>query len=209
MTDLLRARTRRTEVVFLLGLEEGSFPRRQLGSPFLADEERREIDETSRRARLTKPDAVSRERYLFYTACTRPSRRLYLVREASTDEGSPREASPFWEEARALFDPQDVARWTNRRPLAQLTWELDKAPTDRERLRALSALAAADQEDALALRARERLGPSARPGARRLLAADQAHRPDAARGAAGEGDLLGHRARGLRRLLVDLVRRPR
>ena len=150
VTDLLRARTRRTEVVFLLGLEEGSFPRRQLGSPFLADEERREIDETSRRARLTKPDAVSRERYLFYTACTRPSRRLYLVREASTDEGSPREASPFWEETRALFDPQDVARWTNRRPLAQLTWELDKAPTDRERLRALSALAAADQEDALA-----------------------------------------------------------
>ena len=41
VTDLLRARTRRTEVVFLLGLEEGSFPRRQQGSPFLADEERR------------------------------------------------------------------------------------------------------------------------------------------------------------------------
>src|SRR3954447_19205309 len=149
VTDLLRARTRRTEVVFLLGLEEGSFPRRQLGSPFLADEERRSIDETSRRARLAKPDAVSRERYFFYTACTRPSRRLYLVREASTDEGSPREASPFWDEARALFDPQDVIRATTRRPLAQLTWELDRAPTDRERLRALSALAAADEDEAL------------------------------------------------------------
>jgi ATP-dependent helicase/DNAse subunit B len=150
VTDLLRARTRRTEVVFLLGLEEGSFPRRQLGSPFLADEERRSIDETSRRARLAKPDAVSRERYFFYTACTRPSRRLYLVREASTDEGSPREASPFWDEARGLFDSQDVDRATTRRPLAQLTWELDKAPTDRERLRALSALAAADEDEALA-----------------------------------------------------------
>ena len=150
VTDLLRARTRRTEVVFLLGLEEGSFPRRQLGSPFLADEERRTIDETSRRARLAKPDAVSRERYFFYTACTRPSRRLYLVREASTDEGSPREASPFWDEARALFDPQDVIRATTRRPLAQLTWELDRAPTDRERLRAESALAAVDEDDALA-----------------------------------------------------------
>jgi ATP-dependent helicase/DNAse subunit B len=150
VTDLLRARTRRTEVVFLLGLEEGSFPRRQLGSPFLADEQRREIDETSRRARLAKPEAVSRERYFFYTACTRPSRRLYLVREASTDEGSPREASPFWDEARALFDAQDVARWTTRRPLAQLTWDLDKAPTERERLRALSALAAGDEDQALA-----------------------------------------------------------
>jgi ATP-dependent helicase/DNAse subunit B len=150
VTDLLRARTRRTEVVFLLGLEEGSFPRRQLGSPFLADEERRTIDETSRRARLAKPDAVSRERYFFYTACTRPSHRLYLVREASTDEGSPREPSPFWDEARALFDQQDVARWTDRRPLAQLTWDLDKAPTERERLRSLSALAAADEDEALA-----------------------------------------------------------
>ncbi|HEY7147848.1 MAG TPA: PD-(D/E)XK nuclease family protein [Gaiellaceae bacterium] len=149
VTDLLRARTRRTEVVFLLGLEEGSFPRRQLGSPFLAEEERRSIDEASQRARLGKPDAVSRERYFFYTACTRPSRRLYLVREASTDDGSPREPSPFWDEARALFDTQDVARWTTRRPLAQLTWKLDDAPTERERLRALSALAAADEDQAL------------------------------------------------------------
>ena len=94
VTDLLRARTRRTEVVFLLGLEEGSFPRRQQGSPFLADEERRSIDEASRRARLTRPDAVSRERYFFYTACTRPSRRLYLVREAATDDGSSARGEP-------------------------------------------------------------------------------------------------------------------
>jgi ATP-dependent helicase/DNAse subunit B len=150
VTDLLRARTRRTEIVFLLGLEEGSFPRRQQGTPFLADEERRSIDEASRRTRLTRPDAVSRERYFFYTACTRPSRRLYLVREAANDDGSPREASPFWDEARALFAHEDVARWTRRRPLAELTWRIDEAPSDRERLRALSALAAADEDEALA-----------------------------------------------------------
>ena len=52
-------------------------------------------------ARLERPDPVSRDRYLFYTACTRATRRLYLVREAATDEGSPREASPFWDEAAA------------------------------------------------------------------------------------------------------------
>src|SRR5206468_5701213 len=153
VTDLLRARTRRTEVVFLLGLEEGSFPRRQQGSPFLADEERRSIDEASRRARLTRPDAVSRERYFFYTACTRPSRRLYLVREAATDDGSPREASPSWDEARALFDPDDVARWTRRRPLSSLTWPLEAAPTERERLRSLAALAAHDEAGADAVAA--------------------------------------------------------
>jgi len=151
VTDLLRARTRRTEVVFLLGLEEGSFPRRQQGTPFLDEEERRSIDEASKRSRLTKPDQVSRERFFFYTACTRPSRRLYLVREAATDEGSPREPSPFWDEARALFDAADVDRWTTRRRLAQLTWDLDSAPTERERLRALSSLSADSSDEAVAL----------------------------------------------------------
>ena len=151
VTDILRARTRRTEVVFLLGLEEGSFPRRQQGTPFLDEEERRSIDEASKDARLAKPDQVSRERYFFYTACTRPSRRLYLVREASTDDGSPREPSPFWDEVRALFDTDDVARWTTRRRLAQLTWDVDTAPTERERLRALSSLAAENADEAVAL----------------------------------------------------------
>jgi ATP-dependent helicase/DNAse subunit B len=151
VTDLLRARTRRTEVVFLLGLEEGSFPRRQQGTPFLDEDERRSIDEASKRARLTKPDQVSRERFFFYTACTRPSRRLYLVREAATDEGSPREPSPFWDEARALFAATDVDRWTTRRRLAQLTWDVDAAPTERERLRALSSLAAESSHEAEAL----------------------------------------------------------
>jgi PD-(D/E)XK nuclease superfamily len=148
--DLLRARTRRFDVVFVLGLEEGSLPRRSAASPFLDDEERRALDARTR-ARLTRPDPVSRDRYLFYTACTRPSRRLYLVREAASDEGSPRQASPFWDEVRSLFDPDDVARWTRRRPLSELTWPLEQAPSERERLRALSALAVADLPGAEAL----------------------------------------------------------
>jgi RecB family exonuclease len=150
VVDLLRARTRRFDVVFVLGLEEGSLPRRSSGSPFLADDARRDLDE--RGARLLRPDPVSRDRYLFYTACTRPLRRLYLVREAATDDGSPREPSPFWDEVQAVFDPEDVRRWTRRRPLSALTWPLDAAPTERERLRALAELAARDsaQADSLA-----------------------------------------------------------
>ncbi|HJX49564.1 MAG TPA: hypothetical protein VJ375_17125, partial [Gaiellaceae bacterium] len=142
VVDLLRARTRRFDVVFVLGLEEGSLPRRGNSSPFLDDDTRRVLDE--RGARLQRPDAVSRDRYLFYTACTRPLERLYLVREAATDEGSPREPSPFWEEVQAVFDPEDVRRWTRRRPLSALTWKLEEAPTERERLRALAELASRD-----------------------------------------------------------------
>jgi ATP-dependent helicase/nuclease subunit B len=148
--DLSRVRTRRFDAVFVLGLEQGSLPRRGAASPFLDDDERGELDGRAG-ARLARPDPVARDRYLFYTACTRATRRLYLVREAATDEGSPREAGPFWHEAQALFEPDDVRRWTRRRPLSQLTWELEQAPTERERLRALAQLASRRPEEAVAL----------------------------------------------------------
>ena len=135
--DLLRSRTRTFEAVFILGLEEGSLPRRGRTSPFLDDDKRRALGR-----RLERPDTASRDRYLFYTACTRPSKRLFLVREAASDEGTPRDASPFLDEVKALFDPEDVARATTRRSLAMMTWPLDTAPTERERLRALARLAA-------------------------------------------------------------------
>ncbi|MBA3475709.1 MAG: PD-(D/E)XK nuclease family protein, partial [Actinobacteria bacterium] len=147
VVDLARARTRRFHAVFLLGLEEGTLPRRGNASPFLDDDVRGELDRTSP-SRLVRPDPVERERYLFYTACTRATRRLTLVREAATDEGSSREASPFWDEVVALFEPEEVRRWTRRRPLSQLTWELEAAPTERERLRALALLAVAEPAEA-------------------------------------------------------------
>ena len=148
--DLARARTRSFEAVFVIGLEQGSLPRRDPTSPFFDDETRRELD-VARGARLQRPDAASRDRYLFYTACTRPRRLLTLVREAATDDGSPREPSPFWEAVCELFDADDVRRHTTRRPLARLTWPIEAAPTERERLRALARLAADDPREANAL----------------------------------------------------------
>lgn len=146
--DLARARTRRFDVVFVLGLEEGSLPRRGRTSPFLDDDRRRALG-----GRLERPDPVERDRYLFYTACTRPRQRLVLVREAATDEGVPREPSPFWDEVTTLFHAADVARATKRRPLSALTWPLQDAPTERERLRALAAVASADTGEARSLAA--------------------------------------------------------
>jgi ATP-dependent helicase/DNAse subunit B len=144
--DLMRARTRRFDVTFVLGLEEGSLPRRGRGSPFLDDDRRRALGR-----RLERPDEVARDRYLFYTACTRAIHRLYLVREAATDEGSPREPSPFWDEVVSLFDRDDVGRWTRRRALSALTWPLEDAPSERERLRAVAQLAVAEPDTARAL----------------------------------------------------------
>jgi ATP-dependent helicase/DNAse subunit B len=150
--DLLRARTRRFEIVFLLGLEEGRLPRRGHESPFLADDTRRELDDRSH-ARLARPDQVARDRYLFYTACTRATKRVYLAREAAGDDGSPREPSPFWEEVVTLFPRDDVARWTRRRALSQLTWPLEVAPTERERLRSVALRAATERPEAEAIAA--------------------------------------------------------
>jgi ATP-dependent helicase/nuclease subunit B len=150
VVDLMRARTRRFEIVFLLGLEEGSLPRRGHESPFLGDDERRDLDERSR-SRLARPDQVARDRYLFYTACTRATRKVYLVREAARDDGSPREPSPFWDEVEALFPRDEVARWTRRRPLSELTWQLEAAPTERERLRSVALQAADDRSAADAI----------------------------------------------------------
>ncbi len=149
VTDLLRVRTRRFEVVFILGLEEGSLPRRGDPSPFLDETTRQALD--SRRTRLARPDQTARERYLFYTACTRAVSRLYLVREAASDEGSPREASPFWDEVRGLFDPTEVARATRRRALSALTWPVEEAPSERERLRGLASLARSEPPTAAAI----------------------------------------------------------
>ena len=144
--DLARARTRRFEVVFVLGLEEASLPRRERESPFLDDAARRSLG-----GRLLRAGAVERDRYLFYTACARGTRRLYLVREAATDEGAPREPSPFWDDVRGVFDPDDVARWTIRRPLSALTRPLEEARTERERLRAVARLDAVERAEASAL----------------------------------------------------------
>jgi hypothetical protein len=146
--DYARARTRLFDVVFLLGLEEGSLPRRDRPTPLLDDDARRALG-----GRLERPDAVGRDRYLFYTACTRALRRLVLVREAASDDGVPREPSPFWDDVRALFDPSEVDRATRRRSLSSLTWSLEAAPSERERLRALVRLAAGDADAATALAA--------------------------------------------------------
>ena len=148
--DLRRARTRRFDVVFVLGLEQGVIPRRGRPSPFLDDAERKRLDDIGD-ARLVRPDAASRDRYLFLTACTRPRQRLTLVREAVSDDGTPREPSPFWDAVRALYDEDDVRRHTVRRALSAHTRELEAAPTERERLRALAVLDVVDREAAGAL----------------------------------------------------------
>src|SRR5205823_1356006 len=118
-----------------------------LNAPPTDDDARRALAH----ARLLKPAHVARDRYLLYTACTRATARLYLVREAATDDGMPVAPSPFWDEVVRLFPKEAVERATTRRALSALTWPLDAAPSERERLRALALFAAEDEREAEAL----------------------------------------------------------
>jgi ATP-dependent helicase/nuclease subunit B len=146
--DYARARTRTFDIVFLLGLDEGGLPRRERSSPLLDDVLRHALG-----GRLERSDPVARDRYLFYTACTRAAAQLVLVRQATSEDGVPRAPSPFWEEVVALFDPASVARHTRRRSLADLTWRLEEAPSERERLRSLARIASLDLAEAGAIAA--------------------------------------------------------
>jgi ATP-dependent helicase/nuclease subunit B len=150
VSDLLQTRARRFKAVFLVGLEEGSFPRRSSKHQLLDDEAREELEQET--ATPPPADELERDRYLFYNACTRAYERLSLVRESASEDGSPRQASPFWEELRELFGAAEAERWTKRRSLSKLVWdEAAEAPSERERLRSLAALASSRPAEAHAL----------------------------------------------------------
>ena len=142
--DLLRARTRRAEVVFVLGLEEGVLPQRAQPSPFIEDDRRRELEA----ARLERADPV--------VPCPLPLlHRMHpgvaaaLPRSRGGDgRRVPRQPSPFWDDVRGVLDPADTSRWTRRRKLSELVWRIDDAPSERERLRGVAALVPGDPDTA-------------------------------------------------------------
>lgn len=146
VSDLLQARARRFKVVFVVGLEEGSLPRRSTKHELLGDEAREKLEQ---QMATPPPEQLEHDRFLFYNACTRPYERLYLVRESASGEGSPHQASPFWEELRDLFPADEVERWTKRRSLSRLVREDPaEAPSERERLRSLAVLASSKRAEA-------------------------------------------------------------
>ena len=153
VVDPMRARTRRVDAVVVLGLEEGSFPRRPVDDPLLGETARRALEAAVPRRRLARPDPLAWERYLFYSVCTRAKSKLVLVREAATDDGRPLEPSPFWAELTSLFAADEVEAATGRRPLSALSWPLERAPTRREQLRSIAAVARDDPSTARALAA--------------------------------------------------------
>jgi ATP-dependent helicase/nuclease subunit B len=159
VVSLRRARTHAAEVVIVAGLEEGRLPGRGRTDAFVPDDVRGLLAEHG--LELRRADALARERYLFYTAVTRARRTLVLLRQAVGDDGTPREPSPFWEEVRRVLG--DGCPLPVRRGLAETTYPLESAPSARERMRSVAALAG--REPLLG----RRLARGLAPGAERRL----------------------------------------
>ena len=173
-------------------------PRRGQVSPFLDDDRRAALG-----GRLERADSVSRDRYLFYTACTRPRQRLTLIREAATDDGQPREPSPFWDESYALA-PITLSLDPAPAPLRALVADR-RSPDRAERLRSLSLLSVGDPEGAAAL-ASANGGHASSTGRRAHSAARRYCGPLHRLRSRGTLDVLRHGAGDVLGLLATLVR---
>lgn len=98
-----RTRTGRPKVVFVLGMNEGEFPRPPGDFSILTDRDRR----TLRQRRIDLDPGLQQrlfdERLIGYFVLTRPSSRLFVSRPTADDEGRPAAPSPFWRRLVALF----------------------------------------------------------------------------------------------------------
>ena len=147
--DLLRARTRQLR---------GRVPARARGGePAAADAglavpRRRHARARRSRARaLVKPDpGRARPLPLLHGVHARDAAALSRARGGERRRDAAR-AEPVLGRGRASLPARRGGTRDDASPLSALTWPLDTAPTDRERLRALAALAADDEREAEAL----------------------------------------------------------
>lgn len=128
LLDPYAARARQFAHVFVISLQEGDFPGNLGDDPFLSDAERTSVGLPP----LSDPKAE--DRYLFYVAVSRATRRLHLSYRPSDETGREAVRSFFVDDVLALFDPPEV----RSRGLSETVFAPSSAPTERELARALA-----------------------------------------------------------------------
>ncbi len=136
ITTPLRLRARRVRALVLAGLVEGGFPAAPRPDALLGDAERAALNAASGLRLAHHDDALSRERFLFYSAVSRPTDQLILSWHVASDDGDPTVPSFFLDDVRELLDPEpDV--W--RRSLGETGWDRPPPGDRAARLAAASA----------------------------------------------------------------------
>lgn len=133
VAEPLAIRARRFRRVFVTGLCEGEFPSPQAAAsdPFLDDDRRRDLALAAGLVLPRSADPLDRERYLFYACVSRATERVTFSHRSSDEDGNVVIASPFLDDVAELF-PQDWRDRRRRRLLADVTWDAEQAPTERE-----------------------------------------------------------------------------
>jgi len=124
-------RARRVRALFLCGLNEQRFPKPARPDPLLSDEDRMAINVASGLRLEVGDDNLAKERFLLYTAVSRPTDLLVLSWRAADDEGDPSVRSLFVDDIADRFSDAPLER-IHRRPLGAAGWAADQAPTSRE-----------------------------------------------------------------------------
>jgi len=138
-----RLRAGRFAHVFVASLQDGEFPRRDGGSPFLSDEQRGQLGLPER------AETEAEERYLFYVCLSLPTRGLWLSCRVSDESGGAEQPSPLLGEVRRMLDPPPPAEpgaadpldseLVRGRGLGELVFPPAEAPSETELARALAA----------------------------------------------------------------------
>ncbi len=140
VTSPFAIRARRVRALFLCGLNEGVFPAVARPDPLLSDDERAEINAAAGLGLAHHRDLLAAERFLLYTAVSRPTELLALSWRTADDDGEPAVRSLFVDDVLERFADDPAARKRSR-PLGAAGWDAPEAPTEREA--ALAAAAAA------------------------------------------------------------------
>jgi ATP-dependent helicase/DNAse subunit B len=119
--DPLALRARRVRALFVCGLQEGVFPAPERPQPFLTEEERRRLAETSGLRLGEHEDALAAERYLLYAAVSRPRELLVLSWHMADDDGAPTARSLFVDDVCDLF-AHSLSERVVRRSLGAVDW---------------------------------------------------------------------------------------
>ncbi len=136
VTTVKRARARRFQVVFVLGLVDSDFPGSER-APGLLGARDRAVFVGAGGVPVLPPENRSDDASLFALALSRPWQLLYLSGRDAEDDGAEALPSPFWLEATRLLPGLPIGP---RRGLEDVVHAPASAPTEREFLRSCAAL---------------------------------------------------------------------
>ncbi|MDI6816744.1 MAG: exodeoxyribonuclease V subunit gamma [Actinomycetota bacterium] len=117
-----RSRGRLYKAAFVLGLNEGRFPKALREDPFFNREERRELAALGLEI-MTRDDSVAEERYLFYVATTRATEKLYLSYQRVDNDGDELLTSSFISDFETALSDTGRAGATIKRPLSSIIFD--------------------------------------------------------------------------------------